>query len=79
MNRQNERSLILQVSLLSSLRDKARVLAHRGGLSLTRFINLAIEERISRFEHEATEDGEAIAERRRMDLAAAKLKKSFYN
>jgi hypothetical protein len=76
MNRQDERSLILQVSLLSSLSDKARVLAHRGGLSLTRFINLALEERISRFEHEASE---AIAERQRMDLAAVKLKKSFYN
>ena len=79
MNRQNERFSILQLSLPSSLSGKAKGLARKGDLSLRRFITLALEERISRLEHEAIVDGQAIAERQKRDLAAAMLKKSFYN
>jgi hypothetical protein len=63
--------------LAASLKDRAKLLATRDGVSLNHFINLAVAEKVSRLEV-ATEREEAPTSKRRLQRDSPHRKEKWF-
>jgi hypothetical protein len=79
MNHDERRRMTFPLRLAVSLRDMAKLFAHRDGVSLNHFISIAVAEKISRLEHETLSERYKASQQQKIASAAEIFKKGFYN